>query len=323
MTKYKISICFITYNNPKSVINFFESYKKQQSSFIEILIRDDSPNIDTKHIVEKYSRELVSPVKYYSGEKSKVGGYDKALLFLTCRAGGDYVWWFGDDLFAEGSISRVLQAVDRQEKFSFIWLNSTDITNSADKGFDLGGDRVFTSPGEIFKIDVGLLGFPSATIVRRELISSRIADAEKFIGTALTAFYFVLCAITSAPCLCLYIQKACLLSYPKPPGEARWYDSFEVHGLNYTRISSYFTAEIDRVSYRQGIAGQFGRVWRAVIYERASGYETGFGSRSPKLYKMTTLYWSYPEFYLAFPLMLLPRAFLGLLMKIYNMFRSR
>jgi hypothetical protein len=95
-----------------------------------------------------------------------------------------------------------------------------------------------------------------------------------------------------------------------------------VHGINYTHISLDFRDAIDRSSYRKGIAEQFGRIWRAVVYERAIGLETGFASRTPKLRKMVTLYWSYPEFYVAFSLMLVPRPVLKVLFKAFQRLRK-
>jgi hypothetical protein len=95
-----------------------------------------------------------------------------------------------------------------------------------------------------------------------------------------------------------------------------------VHGINYTLISLDFVDKIDRIPYRKGISDQYGRAWRAVIYERALGYQTGFAASRPKLAKMSSLYWTYPEFYIAFPLMLMPRPLLRIMWKIYKNLRN-
>ncbi len=133
-----------------------------------------------------------------------------------------------------------------------------------------------------------------------------MAAAQKFIGTTLTGFYLVLHVISQKNKEFIFLQKPCLLSNPKPPGEVRWYDSFQVHGINYFIIAQDFKDEFDRNSLRKGLADQFGRIWRAVIVERALGLKTGFAAPSPKIMKMARLYWSYPEFYVALPLMLVP-----------------
>ena len=322
MSKIKVSLCLITYNQPDSVARLLEAVGKQGGDGLEVLIRDDSPNDDTQDIVNACMLDFPVPLRYFKAEKNPSGGYDKALLFLTEQAEGEYIWWYGDDILADDAISRLLVALASPERFALVWINARNIHDLADKGLDLGGDRIFETPGEVFATNVGLLGFPSATIIRRELISDCIVKARKFIGTTLTGFYLVLSAITAPRVKSLYIQRPCLLSQPKPAGEVRWYDSFEVHGINYMLISLDFRDRIDGASYRKGIAEHYGRIWRAVVYERAVGLETGFASRNLKLAQMARLYWTYPEFYLAFPLMLLPRPVLGMAYRTYRKLRG-
>jgi len=323
MSKIKLSICLITCGQPDSVARFLEASGKQGVDGVEVLVCDDSPNNETRDIVNSCASNFPVPLRYFKGNRSPSGGYDKALIYLSERAEGEYIWWYGDDVLADDAISRVLAAVASPEKFALIWLNARNIDDPSDKGLDLGGDRTFESPGEIFATNVGLLGFPSATIIRRELVAASIDEARKYIGTTLTGFYLVLSAITAPRAKAVYIQQAILLSFAKPAGEVRWYDSFEVHCINYALISLDFRDRIDRVSYRSGIADHYGRIWRAVVYERAIGLETGFASRGPKLARMASLYWSYPEFYIAVTLMSLPRSVLGMAHQIYRRLRCR
>jgi abequosyltransferase len=318
----KVSLCLITYNQPDSVARFLEAVGRQAVDGVEVLVRDDSPNNDTLDIVNACAPGFPVPLRYFKGEKSTSGGYDKALLYLTAQAEGEYIWWYGDDILADDAISRVLAALASPEKFALVWLNARNIHDPTDKGLDLGCDHIFETPGEIFATNVGLLGFPSATIIRRELVAACINKAQKFVGTTLTGFYLVLSAITVPRVKSFYIQQPCLLSQPKPAGEVRWYDSFGVHGINYTLISLEFGDRIDGASYRKGISDHYGRIWRAVVYERAVGLETGFASRSPKLAWMARLYWTYPEFYIALPLMLIPRPVLGMAYRTYRVLRG-
>lgn len=312
------SICIPTYNQPDSIRAFFESAGSQLSEEVEVLIRDDSPDDRTAKVVEEYSPKVPASVHYFKGEKSKVGGYDRALLFLTQNAKGKYLWWYGDDVMAPNSVNRLIELDKKHPGLVFIWLNSRDINRPEDRGLDLGGDRYFKNGGEIFSINVGLLGFPSATILRREKAMEAFDGAHKFIGTTLTGYYLVLHVITEASGEMVFLQEPCLLSHPKPHGEARWYDSFVVHGVNYNIIAQDFKDKLGRKSLRRGLADQFGRVWRAVIVERALGYKTGFGAPTPKMCKMAKLYWSYPEFWIALPLFLIPRPILGMLYRIYK-----
>lgn len=319
--KPTLSICLPTYNQPNSIRAFFQSIERQLSPEVEILIRDDSPNDDTGAVVRDFSAHLPIPIHYFKGEKSKVGGYDKALLFLTKQAEGKYLWWYGDDVLADGAVARILSLTKKQPDLSFIWLNARDKNDEKDLGFDLGGDKLFKNGSEIFATNVGLLGFPSATLLRREEALGGLSGAEKFIGTTLVGYYLVLYVISKNK-MAYFMQEPCLLSDPKPPGEVRWYDSFQVHAVNYYVIAQDFKDKFDRRAFRRGLADQFGRIWRAVIVERALGLKTGFASQSPKISKMAKLYYSYPEFWIALPLFLVPRPILGWAYKTYKFLRG-
>ena len=313
-----LSICILTYNQPESVEAFFNSVSTQLTNEIEILIRDDSTNDDTELVVKRHIAKMTVPVNYFKGVKAKVGGYDKALLFLTAKASGEFLWWYGDDVLAQGAIQRILSAISAKTNLSFIWLNSRDINNPDDQGLNLGGDKYFSDGSEVFLINVGLLGFPSATLLKREDALMGFDAAKKFIGTTLTGYYLVLHVLSQRNKEFMFLQTPCLLSNPKPPGEARWYDSFQVHGINYFVIAQEFKDKFEPKALRKGLAYLYGRIWRAVIVERALGLETGFASRSPKIIKMAKLYWSYPEFYIALPLMVMPRLILRMFYALHT-----
>lgn len=313
-----LSICILTYNQPGSIEAFFKSVAIQLTNEIEILIRDDSTNDDTEQVVRKYRPDVSVPIHYYKGVKAKFGGYDEALLFLTDKANGEFLWWYGDDVMAPDAIQRIIALITCKPNLSFIWLNSRDINDPNDTGLNLGGDKSFKEGSEVFSINVGLLGFPSATLLRREEALTGIDGARKFIGTTLTGYYLVLHVLSQKNKEFVFLQAPCLLCHPKPLGEVRWYDSFQVHGINYYVIAQEFRDKFERTALRKGLADQYGRIWRAVIVERALGYETGFASPSPKIVRMAKLYWSYPEFYIALPLMLMPRSVLRKLYALYK-----
>jgi hypothetical protein len=120
-----------------------------------------------------------------------------------------------------------------------------------------------------------------------------------------------------------FLQKPYILSAPKPSGESRWYDSFQVHGINYFVIAQAFKDTFDRRALRKGLTDQFRRIWKAVVVERAKGFTTGFGSKSPKLKKAFVLYWSFPEFWIALPFLLMPRFMARGCYKAYKFLFSR
>ena len=313
-----ISICIITCNQPEAVKNVIYDISLQESEDIEILVRDDSSDSKTEKIVEKAIKEINIPIQYFHSKKESFGGYDKALLDVTEKANGKYVWWFGDDRLSKKAIDKVVSIARSKDDFSFIWLNARNINDSSDIGFDLGGDMTFSNASDIFEKNVGLLGFPTITILNREDAVRGIKDAKKFIGTTLTGFFLLLYVITQKNKKAIFIQEPIILSEPKPHGENRWYDSFQVHGVNYFLVAKNFKNSILPKSFRKGMSDQYGRIWRAVIYERIMGLSTRFASSSQKIWKMTKLYWLYPEFYIALPLMLLPRFVLRLVYKLYK-----
>lgn len=313
-----ISICIITYNQPEAVKNVIYDISLQESEDIEILVRDDSSDSKTEKIVEKAIKEINVPIQYFHSKKESFGGYDKALLDITEKANGKYVWWFGDDKLSKKAIDKVVSIAKSEDDFSFIWLNSRNINDSSDIGLDLGGDMTFSNASDIFEKNVGLLGFPTITILNREDAVRGIESAKKFIGTTLTGFFLLLYVVTQKNKKAIFIQEPIILSESKPHGENRWYDSFQVHGINYFLVAKNFKNSILPKSFRKGMSDQYGRIWRAVVYERAMGFSTGFASSSQKIWKMTKLYWLYPEFYIALPLMLLPRFVLRLVYKLYK-----
>lgn len=321
MSSPAASLCLITYNQPDSIERFFQCLIPQMDSKIEILIRDDSPNDLTEQVVSKYKSKVNGDVRYFRGEKSKVGGYDKALLFISQQAKGKFLWWYGDDVLAPNAVQAVIQTIESRPLMSFLWLNARDINAPSDRGLDLGGDKIFTDGSDVFRINVGLLGFPSITLIKRDEALPYIPQVEKFIGMTLTGYALVLHILSQKNKEFVFLQGPHILSAPKPSGEKRWYDSWVVHGVNYFAIAQDFKKAFKRRDFRKGLSDQFSRVWRAIIVERAMGYETGFATRTPKLWIMTQLYWSYPEFYIAFPLMLIPRPVLKWFYKFYKILK--
>lgn len=317
-----LSICIPTYNQPDRIEKLLQNLSQQATLEVEILIRDDSSNDKTEKIIKNCVSKIPAQLNYFKGEKAEKGGYDLALLFLTKEARGKYIWWFGDDLLDEGAINSVLKIIKKFPEISFIWMNSCNINNRGDRALNFTEDRFFNSAGEIIETDIGLLGFPSATILKKEEAIAGIEEAKKFIGTTLTGFYLVLYVLSGKGKFYLF-QNPYILSNPKPSGEARWYDSFQVHGINYFLIAQEFKNKFDKRIIKKALADKFNCAWRAVVVERAMGFTTGFGSKTPKIKQMFKCYWNYPEFWLALPLFLTPRFILRVFYKIYKFFKQR
>ena len=306
-----LSICIPTYNNAQKLSNFLDCLSGEDLSKVELVIRDDSPSDDTEKIVLSYKH---LPIRYFHGIK---GGYDAAILFLTKKARGKYVWWFGDDLMERGGVAKIKEVINENPDLVFIWLNSRSSRDATSVSFNANADKYFKNRDEIVETDLGLLAFGSATVVKKTSINSFMAGAVKHVNSSLMTFYLTLGAISSTGSYYL-VSHPYIIADPKPSGEPRWYDSFQVHGINMHFIAQEFKEAFDQKSLRKGISRQYGCVWRAVIVERALGFKTGFGNRSPKLMQMIKFYWNFPEFYVALPLMLMPRPLLRVSYLLYR-----
>lgn len=306
-----LSICIPTYSQPNQMRRTLDSLLGQDLQDVEIVIRDDNPDAETENVVSEYLTRL--PIRYFHLKKE---GVDLAFMFVSREARGNFVWWFGDDVFCSGTVGRVLGVLRDVRDIDFMYINSTDMVGE-NYSVHLGGNRLTGDRNEVLSDLKDQLGFCSAMLFKRETLLSGMERAGKFIGTSWVTLFLSLNVLSVGKKFYL-LDGRNFLSDEKPAGEARWYDSFEVHGINYALVARQFTAHFDRKLLRHVLAYKFGRSWRAVVVERAKGFTTGFGSATPKIVKMAKVFWSYPEFYLAVPLMLIPRPMLRLCYSLYK-----
>lgn len=315
--KILLSVCVPTYNQSDAIQKLFESLIPQYVPQIEIIVRDDSDNSETEDIVSEFSK--ITPIRYFRGKRQ---GLDTAIVFLTGEASGLFIWWIGDDIIAPGAIQRILSLIEEHQDLSFIWVNSHNIKNKAALTVNDNRCHFFSDKNEILNIDIGLLGFISATIFRRELAIPGLTQAMKYVGSAFVCMYIVLYVI-SQDGKCYYLGTPCFSSNPKPSGEVRWYDQFQVFGVNLFHIVMEFEICFDKRQIRKALSRNLARVVKAIIVERALGLRTGFASPSPKIMPLAKLYWSYWVFWIALPLLILPKFILRALYGLYRKLFSR
>jgi glycosyltransferase involved in cell wall biosynthesis len=316
MTAPKIlSFCIPTYGQPQQVRKTLESLLGQDLEGVEIIIRDDNTDTETDNIVAEYLTRL--PIRYFHMDKD---GVDRAFLFLSKEAKGEFVWWFGDDVLLPSTIAMVIEFLRRNTDLDFMYINSTDLSGK-NYSIQLGGSRFFVDRNEVLRELKDQLGFCSAMLFRREPLSLGFEKAENCVGTFWVTFFLVLHTLACGKSF-YFFDGQNFLSEPKQAGEARWYDSFLVHGINFALVAQRFSDSFDRKTLRNMLGDKFGKSWRAVIIERTLGFKTGFGSTTPKIAMMSRLYWSYPEFYVALPLMLIPRPVLKALYGLYKKARA-
>lgn len=267
---------------------------------IEIVVRDDSEDGETEKIARGFEQHL--NLRYFKGKRQ---GLDEALLFLTSKANGKFVWWIGDDLLVPGALNQIISVLKNNLSIGFMWVNSADITN--DKNLCVKDETMyfFANHNEVLKLDVGLLGFITATIFRRDLVLSGLPAAKTYQGSAFVCMYLILHVIAQAP-NCYYFGKPMFLSEPKLPGLPRWYEPVKVFGINLFLIVKEFEGHFDKKMLTKALSKNISQVLRAILVEQAKGYKSGFASGKKYLPKLFLLYWRYPVIYLYLPLFLLP-----------------
>lgn len=312
-----LSVCIPTYNQPAAVQRLLENLIAQFVSQIEIIVRDDSVDAETEMVVRKLQKVL--PIRYFHGRRE---GLDAAIIFLTEEARGQYVWWIGDDVIAPAAIQTILSIIEQQQDLSFIWVNSHDIRSKELLTVNDRRHYFFPDRNDILNIDIGLLGFITATIFKRELAITGLAPARKHVGSAFVCMYIVLYVIAQDGRY-YFLGTPCFSSNPKPPGEVRWYDQFQVFGINLFHIVKEFEGSFKKQKIRTALSKNLAMVVKAIIVERAIGLKTGFASPSPKIVPLVRLYWSYWVLWVALPLLGLPKFILARLYALYRWMWSR
>jgi hypothetical protein len=119
-----------------------------------------------------------------------------------------------------------------------------------------------------------------------------------------------------------YAGESFFSSYPKPPGEVRWYDQTQVFGISLFKIVNAFKDDFDAKILKNALSKNLSMVLKAIFVERAMGLKTGFASGNKKIISLAFIYWNYLNFYKFFPLIILPVTISRLLYKAFKLVRS-
>lgn len=319
--KILLSICILSYNQPEEVRRLLESIKNQITSEVEVFIRDDSSNENTKFLIEDY-KKLFS-IRYVRGEKE---GIDKTVIYLVREAKGKFIWWMGDDVIYPNAIDKVLRVIKERKRVNFIWANY-NIFNKRKLAIEkILGDRPFKNINEIFDYDVTGLGFISATILRRKVALSSLKEAEKYIGSLFSNLFIVLYVIATGG-ENYFLRGPIVECHPTTPKEIKEivnHDGviknrgFEVYGITFRNIFFNFFKQFGYWNLRKVIKKSFASLWRGMLVGWVGGWDTPKGKR----WKMFKLYWSFPEFWIAIIPFLMPLWANKFLFKIYKIFFS-
>lgn len=318
-----LSICIPTYNRPKEFERMFRGLIPQLTSEVEVVVRDDSSSNETKEIFDKLTARTGIRQQYFSGEKI---GLDAANIFLLENARGKFIWWFSDDdEFLPGGIAEVLRLIGSCPRLHMIWANfDNERPGNLAVDWPDGFFRDGSEPLEILGVNIGLL---STYILKREMALSGIDHAKKHIVGFSFASTCVVLHVLSEPGKFYFLRGPYFLCHPTTlekikkittkTGEIK-NEAFNVYGVDFYNIVKEFEGRFNKRSIRKILTVNFAALWRGMLVGWVGGWDTPRGKR----WKMFKLYWSFPEFWVALPLFIMPLRLNKLLYKIYKIFFS-
>ena len=311
-----LSICIPTFSDINSLKSNLDLLCKESLSTIEIIVCDDSPNDVIKLVVQEYQEKIL--IKYFRGSGD---GLDSALIKLIEFSSGDYVWWLGDDILMPGAVEKVCQTLKQNNDLIFLWVNSHSIV---DGKLTFGNIKTsfFNNRDLLLNYDIGLLGFITATIFRRKESILSLEEAKTHIDSAFACLYIILHVLSSKGKIGM-LGDSCFSSREKPSGEVRWYDQFQVFGINLYDIVNEFDNIFTKSARRKALAQNLAKVLKAVLVERALGFTTGFASKSVSIQVLLLKYYSFPQFWLFLPILVTPTWLIALVYKIYSYKRKK
>jgi glycosyltransferase involved in cell wall biosynthesis len=322
MNRIKLSLCIPTYNRPKEFERMLSGLLPQISEEVEIVIRDDSTSSETKSIFEKLISGRNICHQYHVGKKI---GLDAASLFLFEQSRGEFIWLFSDDdELLNGGILEVLGLINSDSDLNAIWANfDSDLPSGvAVKGEE---SRYFKSGSEALEITGTGIGLVSTQIFRRRKGLLGFEIAKKHIvgfSFASTAVYL---SVLAGPGRFYFLNGPYILCHPTTlediirttnnTGEII-NNGFHVYGVEFHNIVREFDGKFDSRSVRKLLSENFGALWRGMVIGYAGGWDTPKNKRM----HMLKIYWSYPECWIALPLLCMPRVVIKLLYRIYKVF---
>lgn len=308
-----LSICIPTYRQPERVRALLARIVPELTQEIEIVIQDDSPDSETEMVVRSF--KTPSHLAYFHGEKK---GVDIALISLLSNARGKYVWWFGDDELELGALKAVTESLRAHPEISFLVVNARQKGHSL-PDFMLGEDHFFRDSNEVLEKIGDLLGFISIIIMEREKIISGIEAAKKHVGSSWVSLFLILHALAASK-HCFYLSHPYVHTVSRDPTKPAWYDGFTVFALNFYRVVATFRGKFSRRSLRIMLRNNFRKILKGILVYRAKCYSHGLGGAHANARALFPLYWSFVEFWIALPILLLPRAWMPFLYGCYKRF---
>jgi glycosyltransferase involved in cell wall biosynthesis len=317
-----LSICIPTYNRPIQFERMLQSILPQIMPGTELVIRDDSENINTKAVVHRLLENKNIKFRYFSGPRM---GVDSAAIFLLEKAEGRYIWWFSDDDTICPGVLQDLWAIISKEIYSTIWANFTYGQEGA-----LAVDRdsgAFTSPDEVLNVLGTNVGLISTQIIEREIASQAINFARNHIHGFSFASTAIFLKAASAGGKNYFYRGPALKCNPTEIDEIKRItikdgfiknEGFKVYGEYFRALIVDLPKPFTKKAKAYMLSRNFSSLWRGILVGWVGGWDTPKGKRV----SMLRLYWKYPECWIALLLFSVPLPILRTLYPCYKTFYS-
>lgn len=178
-----LTIAIPTYNRGAILSKNLAGLFEYPIDNIEIIVSDNGSSDKTRSVCEQYAHEHQN-FRYYRNAQNL--GYDKNVLNCLARSEGEYVWFVGDDDFANSDLVSSIVVVLQRENPAGALINATVVNpiNNQVLIENLGGhdrDSVVVGNEQAF-VDLSKWAtLISAIVVKRSLVR---ADAlEEYVGS--------------------------------------------------------------------------------------------------------------------------------------------
>jgi len=323
-----LSICIPTYNRPKEFSRMLDGLLRDWMSLdqsyrerVEILVRDDSDSLETQNIFNEKVANINLNHQYFKGEKI---GVDAASIFTIEKSKGQFIWWCSDDdEIQNNALSNILKILESDPEINYVWLNFDFQTKG--RTAVRRQDGLFADNNEILTTLGTNIGLITTHVFRRSLALESLPLARKHIVGFSFACLVPIFYTISRPGKYYFAAGPYLLCHPTTREEVVQIttktgviknEAFNVYGVDFYNIVHEFDPYFSKQAIRRLLSTNFASLWRGMVVGWIGGWDTPNG----KLGRMFKLYWSYPEFWLAFSIFILPLSFNKKLYGAYKLF---
>lgn len=323
--KIKLSVCVPTYNRPNELRRGLQLIIPQLTAECELIIRDDSDNNDSKHVIEELITNPEFEFSYFKGPKI---GLDLANIFLLEHARGEYIWWFSDDdELLEGAVKHFFDIMNKNIYPTFIWMNFISST-SGKLAVSHKNEGMFTDNGEFLDTVGPSIGLLSCFILNRKkgLPYTELAKSRS-IGFGFASMVPIFGAI-SVDDKVYFVKGPYIKNNPESISSIRskaeknaikvGTQAYEIYAINFPDTLRLFEDGLDRSAVKRLISRNFCHFWRGLVIGVALGYDTVSGKRK----ELIKRYWWHPEFIPAFILLNTPKTVLNRLYRAYKLLKD-